>query len=99
MNPCQVLKRWTQVPKFRTIEEECDFWAATELDPAVMHEALFTADSGESTTISLRMDPRMLARVKRLARERYLNYQSMIKQWLAERLEKELREQGGADGR
>jgi hypothetical protein len=35
------------------------------------------------------MDPRMLARIKRLARQRYLNYQSMIKQWLAERLEKE----------
>jgi hypothetical protein len=36
------------------------------------------------------MDPRMLARLKRLAGQRYLNYQSMIKQWLAERLEQEL---------
>ena len=32
------------------------------------------------------------ARIKRLARSRYLNYQSMIKQWLSERLEQELRE-------
>ena len=31
----------------------------------------------------------VLARIKRIARSRYLNYQSMIKQWLAERLEKE----------
>ena len=31
-----------------------------------------------------------IARIKRIARSRYLNYQSMIKQWLAERLEKEL---------
>ena len=38
------------------------------------------------------MDPRMLARIKRLARSRYLNYQSMIKQWLSERMEQELRE-------
>jgi len=30
----------------------------------------------------------MLARIKRIARSRYLNYQSMIKQWLAERLER-----------
>ena len=44
------------------------------------------------TLISLRIDPRMLARIKRLARSRYLNYQSMIKQWLSERLETELRE-------
>jgi len=33
----------------------------------------------------------MLARIKRLARSRYLNYQSMIKQWLSERMEQELR--------
>jgi predicted DNA binding CopG/RHH family protein len=43
-------------------------------------------------TITLRIDPRMLARIKRLARARYLNYQSMIKQWLSERMEDELRE-------
>jgi predicted DNA binding CopG/RHH family protein len=46
-------------------------------------------DSRESTTITLRFDPRMLARIKRLARSRYLNYQSMMKQWLAERIEEE----------
>ena len=43
----------------------------------------------ESTSITLRIDPRMLSRLKRLAARRYLNYQSMIKQWLAERMEKE----------
>jgi predicted DNA binding CopG/RHH family protein len=48
--------------------------------------------SAESVTITLRIDPRMLARIKRLARSRYLNYQSMIKQWLSERMEEELRE-------
>jgi hypothetical protein len=36
----------------------------------------------------------MLSRVKRLARSRYLNYQSMIKQWISERLEIEFRERG-----
>jgi predicted DNA binding CopG/RHH family protein len=43
-------------------------------------------------TITLRIDPRMLARIKRIARSRFLNYQSMIKQWLSERMEQELRE-------
>jgi ABC-type sugar transport system permease subunit len=45
-----------------------------------------------ATTITLRFDPRLLARIKRIARSRYLNYQSMIKQWLSERLEQEMRE-------
>jgi hypothetical protein len=37
----------------------------------------------------------MLARIKRLARSRYLNYQSMMKQWISERMEGELREREG----
>jgi hypothetical protein len=32
----------------------------------------------------------MLARIKRIARSRFLNYQSMIKQWLSERMEEEV---------
>jgi predicted DNA binding CopG/RHH family protein len=50
------------------------------------------SEVSESVSITVRMDPRMLARIKRLARSRYLNYQSMIKQWMSERMEQELRE-------
>jgi len=50
------------------------------------------SESSESVTITLRMDPKMLSRIKRLARSRYLNYQSMIKQWLGERIDQEMAE-------
>ena len=30
-------------------------------------------------------------RIKRIARTRYLNYQSMMKQWLSERMEDEVK--------
>ena len=59
-----------------------------------MEQSVAGADQSESTTITLRIDPRMLARIKRLARSRYLNYQSMIKQWISERMEDELRDRG-----
>ncbi len=81
---------WSQVPKFETEEEEAKFWAEARVDSRLMTQALLRADNRESTTITLRFDPRMLARIKRVARSRYLNYQSMMKQWLSERLEKEL---------
>ena len=81
---------WSHVPKFETEEEEARFWAEARIDSRLMTQALLRADNRESTTITLRFDPRMLARIKRVARSRYLNYQSMIKQWLSERLEKEL---------
>ena len=55
-----------------------------------MAASLSRSEGQDSTTITLRMDPRMLSRLKRIAARRYLNYQSMMKQWLAERLEKEL---------
>ncbi len=80
---------WKEVPRFETEEEEAQFWAASRLDARLMSQSLQKIDNRESTTITLRFDPRMLARIKRIARERYLNYQSMIKQWLSERLEKE----------
>ena len=51
------------------------------------------SEMADSVTITLRMDPRMLTRIKRVARSRYLNYQSMMKQWLSERMEQEMREQ------
>jgi len=35
----------------------------------------------------------MLSKIKRLARVRYIGYQSMIKQWLSERLEQETKDQ------
>lgn len=84
------ISNWSQLPEFESEEDEAAFWADACLDPRLMNGSLLKADTRESTTITLRFDPRMLARIKRIARSRYLNYQSMIKQWLAERLEKEM---------
>lgn len=81
---------WEAVPVFATLEEEAAFWEGHQISLRQMQTSLVSTDSNESTTITLRMDPRMLSRLKRLARQRYLNYQSMLKQWVAERLEKEL---------
>ena len=85
----KVITRWSEIPKFESEEDEAVFWQETRLDVRLMNGSILKADTRESTTITLRFDPRMLARIKRIARSRYLNYQSMIKQWLSERLEKE----------
>ena len=75
-------------------EAEADYWSENTIDVRLMESSVVTGNElSDSVTITLRMDPRMLARIKRLARSRYLNYQSMIKQWLSERMEQEVREQ------
>jgi len=85
-----VINDWEAVPLFASLEEEVLFWEGHQIGLRQMQSSLVSTDTNESTTITLRMDPRMLSRLKRLARQRYLNYQSMLKQWVAERLEKEL---------
>jgi len=86
----RVIKSWREIPDFDSPEDERKFWNETSLDPRLMNSSVLKTDNRESMTVTLRFDPRMLARIKRIARSRYLNYQSMIKQWLGERLEKEL---------
>ena len=91
-----VINSWDDVPLFDSEEGEAAYWAENRLDLRLMESAVAgTSELSESVTITLRMDPRMLARIKRLARSRYLNYQSMMKQWLSERMENELRERDG----
>lgn len=84
---------WEEVPLFDSEAAEADFWQENRPDLRLMDAATAgSAEASESVTITLRIDPRMLARIKRLARSRYLNYQSMIKQWLSERMENEIKE-------
>ena len=91
---------WEEVPLFDRGEAEADFWAVNRIDLRLMESSVAsTTEGGDSVSITLRFDPRMLSRIKRLARSRFLNYQSMMKQWLSERLEQEFRVQQGHEQR
>ncbi len=86
------IQAWKEVPTFESAEAEGQFWERHQVDARLMQMSIHRSDVRESTTITLRFDPRMLSRIKRIARRRYLNYQSMIKQWLSERMEQEMKE-------
>ena len=85
----RIIEKWADVPRFESETEEAAFWSETRLDRRLMHAAIHKSDMRESATVTLRLDPRMLTRIKRLARARYLDHETMIKHWLGERLEKE----------
>jgi|JI102314A1RNA_FD_contig_51_2354056_length_4800_multi_3_in_0_out_0_2 predicted DNA binding CopG/RHH family protein len=92
-NQMNAISTWEEVPIFESESAEAAFWNETRLGLRLMESATVpNSEMSESVSITLRMDPRMLSRIKRLARSRYLNYQSMIKQWISERLEGELRD-------
>lgn len=91
----KTITAWSQIPEFEDERAEAAFWSGHSIEARLMNAAIHRPNVRESTTITLRFDPQMLARIKRIARSRYLNYQSMIKQWLSERMEQELN--GGID--
>ena len=92
-----VISNWEELPLFDNESAEAAFWAENRVDIRLMESAVAVgSEAAESVTITLRIHPRMLARIKRLARSRYLNYQSMMKQWLSERMEQEVRERDGS---
>ena len=83
-----------KIPKFRTEAEEREFWRTHDSSDYLSWE-----DATEITlsklkpstkTISLRLPESMIEELKFLANKQYIPYQSLLKVFLAERLEEEL---------
>lgn len=83
-----------KIPKFKSEIEEQEFWAthdSTEyVDWDTAGKALFPDLKPTMKTISLRLPEPMLNNLKILANERDVPYQSLLKMFLKERLDKEL---------
>ena len=83
------------VPEFRSQDEEHAFWAghdSTEfIDWDSAKRRRFPNLKPTLRTISLRLPVSMIADLKILANKRDVPYQSLLKVFLAERLEKERR--------
>ncbi len=85
------------VPRFVTEDEERQFWST--------HASADYIDWGQASptrlpnlrpttrTISIRLPEPMIERLKVLANKRDVPYQSLLKTFVAERLDRELREQ------
>ena len=88
-------KKFKSIPKFRNEDEERDFWAKADsseyFDWDKAEEVIFPNLKPSTESISIRLPQWLLARIKQLANARDVAYQSLIKIFLAERVEKELR--------
>ena len=82
-------------PKFRSEDEEREFWANTDSTDYVdwddARRVMLPNLKPSPKTISLRLPAMMLAELKLLANKRDVPYQSLLKIFLAERIAKELR--------
>ena len=88
-------KRFKKIPKFKNEDEERDFWATADtteyFDWSKAERVIFPNLKPSTETISLRLPQYLLARIKQIANFKDVPYQSLMKIFLAERVEKELR--------
>ncbi len=84
-----------KVPKFRSENEERKFWTKADSTDYVdwdnAKRVVLPKLKPSQKTISLRLPEMMLAQLKVLANKRDVPYQSLLKIFLAERIEEELR--------
>lgn len=88
-------KKLKPIPKFKNEDEEREFWATADtsdyFDWDKAEEVIFPNLKPSTKSISLRLPEHLLARIKELANARDVPYQSLMKIFLAERVEKELK--------
>jgi predicted DNA binding CopG/RHH family protein len=84
-----------KIPNFRSEDEEREFWATRDstryLDWRKGRRLVMPNLKPSVKTISLRLPESMIEELKLLANKRDIPYQSLLKVFLAERIEKELK--------
>lgn len=91
------------VPRFASEAEEQEFWeehdSAEFVDWKDARRLVLPNLQPSTKTISLRLPEHMLEELKLLANKRDVPYQSLLKMFLAERIEAEIRRSRGTGGR
>lgn len=87
-----------KIPVFKNEEEEREFWANHDSSEYVewkkSERVIFPNLKPSTKTISLRLPEHILDEIKMLASKRDVPYQSLIKIFLKDRLNEELRHSG-----
>ncbi len=88
------MKKLKKIPNFKSEGEEIVFWDnhdSTEyIDWSKAEHAIFPNLKPSTESISIRLSSSLLARLKELANEKDVPYQSLMKVYLSEKVDKEL---------
>jgi predicted DNA binding CopG/RHH family protein len=89
-----------KIPRQVSEDQERDFWSRTDstehIDWSEARPLVLPNLKPSLKTISLRLPEHMLAELKVLANKRDVPYQSLLKMFLAERLEEEMQRLGAS---
>jgi len=92
------MSKLKKIPKFKTEDEEREFWSthdSTEyVDYTKAKKGLFPGLKPSTRSISIRLPASLIEKLKVLANERDVPYQSLMKILLAEKVKEELSVKG-----
>lgn len=87
-------KKFKPIPKFRNEDEEAEFWTTHDftdyIDISKAKRTTFSHLKLTTKSIPIRFPVGMIERLKIMSLRRGIPYQSLIKIFLAEKIEKEL---------
>ena len=83
-----------KIPEFKTKKEEREFWAAHSSSDywEDMEQSNDTFIRPKLKSISLKLDPGLLGRIRVVARKRGLSYNAMMRYLLSKGIDKEIKE-------
>jgi predicted DNA binding CopG/RHH family protein len=88
------MKDFKKIPEFKSVEQEAEFWdthdSAEFIDWSKAERAVFPNLKPTTESISIRLPSPLLARIKELANEKDVPYQSLMKVYLSERVNIEI---------
>ena len=84
-----------KIPKFKTLEEESEFWdthsVADYWDELEDVKGRLIDARPAKKLVSIRFDPELITAAKRIARTKGVGYQTLLRMWAYEGLNRELR--------
>jgi predicted DNA binding CopG/RHH family protein len=95
-----VVERADDLPNFASEEEEARFWSEHELGDELLgsmeplSEDLLPPPRTAARPVSVRFETQLLDRLRALARRRGMRYQTLLKQFVLERLYEEEQREG-----
>lgn len=104
----KTINSWDEVPKFASEDEERRFWDTHDVGPAILAQmrpvpvegdgdlppARATTLGPRTRPVSVRLDGDVLRRLKALAARKRKGYQSLLKEFVVERLYEEEKREG-----
>jgi predicted DNA binding CopG/RHH family protein len=89
------MKKLKQIPKFKSEDQERNFWDTHDFtdyfDMSKAREVIFSNLKPSTKSISLRLPQSLLAQIKQLANKRDVPYQSLMKLFLTEKINEEVK--------